>query len=89
MQFRLKKDSARWFYNDVQAVPLQICPFRVSYSFPAKQDFLSNMCHDDVEFLGSYYEAIKERAEAMSKAYDIPIGSTLSTEDLPPAPPGR
>ncbi|MEO3429743.1 hypothetical protein AAFN88_12835 [Pelagibius sp. CAU 1746] len=39
----------------------------------SKEDFFENMCAENIDFPSSYYEAVRERAEAMSKAYDIPL----------------
>ncbi|MEO3429745.1 hypothetical protein AAFN88_12845 [Pelagibius sp. CAU 1746] len=41
--------------------------------FSEKNRFLSYACSNDVEYGASYHQAIKERAEALSKAYDIPM----------------
>ena len=41
--------------------------------FPSQSYIHDNRCSENVKYPKSYFNAIRERAEAMSKAYDIPI----------------
>ena len=51
--------------------------------YPAKEDFLRRYCNVAVELPTPYYEAIAERAEAMRKAYDIPMAFEGNSAEEP------
>ncbi|GAB4375594.1 MAG: hypothetical protein Kow00114_38850 [Kiloniellaceae bacterium] len=41
--------------------------------FPKKEDFLRHACNADIDLPTPYYEEIAKRADAMRRAYDIPM----------------